>query len=181
MICCMILNFGAKFQKHIQEILVAPIPNIIILIGYVAGGVARGILVGIVVTIVALFFTKLNLYSLSITIAIVLLTSIAFSLAGFINGVFAEKFDDIAIIPTFVLMPLIYLGGVFYSIDMLPEFWQKISILNPILYMVNAFRYGMLGESDISITHAFTILFVFILILFLISLYLLNRGTRIKN
>ena len=173
--------FGAKFQKHIEEILVAPIPNIIILIGYVAGGVARGILVGIVVTIVALFFTKLNLYSLSITIAIVLLTSIAFSLAGFINGVFAEKFDDIAIIPTFVLMPLIYLGGVFYSIDMLPEFWQKISILNPILYMVNAFRYGMLGESDISITHAFTILFVFILILFLISLYLLNRGTSIKN
>ena len=173
--------FGAKFQKHIEEILVAPIPNIIILIGYVAGCVARGILVGIVVTIVALFFTKLNLYSLSITIAIVLLTSIAFSLAGFINGVFAEKFDDIAIIPTFVLMPLIYLGGVFYSIDMLPEFWQKISILNPILYMVNAFRYGMLGESDISITYAFTILFVFILILFLISLYLLNRGTRIKN
>ncbi|MAS83568.1 MAG: ABC transporter permease [Legionellales bacterium] len=173
--------FGAKFQKHIEEILVAPIPNIIILIGYVAGGVARGILVGIVVTIVALFFTKLNLYSLSITIAIVLLTSIAFSLAGFINGVFAEKFDDIAIIPTFVLMPLIYLGGVFYSIDMLPEFWQKISILNPILYMVNAFRYGMLGESDISITYAFTILFVFILILFLISLYLLNRGTSIKN
>ena len=173
--------FGAKFQKHIEEILVAPIPNIIILIGYVAGGVARGILVGVVVTIVALFFTKLNLYSLSITIAIVLLTSIAFSLAGFINGVFAEKFDDIAIIPTFVLMPLIYLGGVFYSIDMLPEFWQKISILNPILYMVNAFRYGMLGESDISITHAFTILFVFILILFLISLYLLNRGTSIKN
>ena len=171
----------SQFQKHIEEILVAPIPNIIILIGYVAGGVARGILVGIVVTIVALFFTKLNLYSLSITIAIVLLTSIAFSLAGFINGVFAEKFDDIAIIPTFVLMPLIYLGGVFYSIDMLPEFWQKISILNPILYMVNAFRYGMLGESDISITYAFTILFVFILILFLISLYLLNRGTSIKN
>ena len=173
--------FGAKFQKHIEEMLVAPIPNIIILIGFVTGGVARGILVGIVVTIVALFFTKLNLHSLSITIAIVLLTSITFSLGGLINAIYAEKFDDIAIIPTFVLAPLIYLGGVFYSIDMLPEFWQKISSLNPILYMVNAFRYGVLGESDINIYHAFIILTFFILILFFISLYLLNKGTRIKN
>ena len=173
--------FGAKFQKHIEEILVAPIPNIIILIGFVAGGVARGICVGIVVTFVALFFTKLSMHSLGITIAIVLLTSIAFSLGGLINAIFAEKFDDIAIIPNFVLAPLIYLGGVFYSIDMLPEFWQKVSGLNPILYMVNAFRYGILGESDINITHAFTILIIFILILFYISLYLLNKGTRIKN
>ena len=173
--------FGAKFQKHIEEMLVAPIPNIVILIGFVTGGVARGILVGIVVTIVALFFTKLNLHSLSITIAIVLLTSITFSLGGLINAIYAEKFDDIAIIPTFVLAPLIYLGGVFYSIDMLPEFWQKISSLNPILYMVNAFRYGVLGESDINIYHAFIILTFFILILFFISLYLLNKGTRIKN
>ena len=173
--------FGAKFQKHIEEMLVAPIPNIVILIGFVTGGVARGILVGIVVTIVALFFTKLNLHNLSITIAIVLLTSITFSLGGLINAIYAEKFDDIAIIPTFVLAPLIYLGGVFYSIDMLPEFWQKISSLNPILYMVNAFRYGVLGESDINIYHAFIILTFFILILFFISLYLLNKGTRIKN
>ena len=173
--------FGAKFQKHIEEMLVAPIPNIVILIGFVTGGVARGILVGIVVTIVALFFTKLNLHNLSITIAIVLLTSITFSLGGLINAIYAEKFDDIAIIPTFVLAPLIYLGGVFYSIDMLPEFWQKISSLNPILYMVNAYRYGVLGESDINIYHAFIILTFFILILFFISLYLLNKGTRIKN
>ena len=173
--------FGAKFQKHIEEMLVAPIPNIVILIGFVTGGVARGILVGIVVTMVALFFTKLNIHSLSITIAIVLLTSITFSLGGLINAIYAEKFDDIAIIPTFVLAPLIYLGGVFYSIDMLPEFWQKISSLNPILYMVNAFRYGVLGESDINIYHAFTMLTFFILILFFISLHLLNKGTRIKN
>ena len=173
--------FGAKFQKHIEEMLVAPIPNIVILIGFVTGGVARGILVGIVVTIVALFFTKLNLHNLSITIAIVLLTSITFSLGGLINAIYAEKFDDIAIIPTFVLAPLIYLGGVFYSIDMLPEFWQKISSLNPILYMVNAFRYGVLGESDINIYHAFTMLTFFRLILFFISLHLLNKGTRIKN
>ena len=173
--------FGAKFQKHIEEMLVAPIPNIIILIGFVTGGVARGICVGIVVTLVALFFTKLSLHSLGITIAVVLLTSIAFSLGGFINAIFAEKFDDIAIVPNFILAPLIYLGGVFYSIDMLPEFWQRISGLNPILYMVNAFRYGILGESDINIINAFTILIIFILVLFSISLHLLNKGTGIKN
>ncbi len=173
--------FGAKFQKHIEEMLVAPIPNIIILMGFIVGGVARGICVGIVVTFVALFFTKLSVHSWGVTIAVALLTSIAFSLGGLINGIFAEKFDDIAIIPNFVLAPLIYLGGVFYSISMLPEFWQRISGLNPILYMVNAFRYGILGESDINIINAFTILIVFILILFFISLHLLNKGTGIKN
>ena len=173
--------FGAKFQKHIEEMLVAPIPNIIILMGFVVGGVARGICVGVVVTLVALFFTKLSVHNWGITIAVVLLTSIAFSLGGMINAIFAEKFDDIAIIPNFVLAPLIYLGGVFYSINMLPEFWQRISEFNPILYMVNAFRYGILGESDISIINAFTILIIFILVLFSISLHLLNKGTGIKN
>ena len=173
--------FGAKFQKHIEEMLVAPIPNIIILMGFVVGGVARGIFVGVVVTLVALFFTKLSVHNWGITIAVVLLTSIAFSLGGMINAIFAENFDDIAIIPNFVLAPLIYLGGVFYSINMLPEFWQRISEFNPILYMVNAFRYGILGESDISIINAFTILIIFILVLFSISLHLLNKGTGIKN
>ena len=173
--------FGAKFQKHIEEMLVAPIPNIIILMGFVVGGVARGICVGVVVTLVALFFTKLSVHNWGITIAVVLLTSIAFSLGGMINAIFAEEFDDIAIIPNFVLAPLIYLGGVFYSINMLPEFWQRISEFNPILYMVNAFRYGILGESDISIINAFTILIIFILVLFSISLHLLNKGTGIKN
>ncbi len=173
--------FGAKFQKHIEEMLVAPIPNIVILMGFVVGGIARGVCVGVVVTLVALFFTKLSVHSWGVTIAVVLLTSIAFSLGGLINAIFAEKFDDIAIIPNFVLAPLIYLGGVFYSISMLPEFWQRISEFNPILYMVNAFRYGILGESDINIINAFTILFVFILILFSISLHLLNKGTGIKN
>ena len=173
--------FGAKFQKHIEEMLVAPIPNIIILMGFVVGGVARGICVGVVVTLVALFFTKLSVHNWGITIAVVLLTSIAFSLGGMINAIFAENFDDIAIIPNFVLAPLIYLGGVFYSINMLPEFWQRISEFNPILYMVNAFRYGILGESDISIINAFTILIIFILVLFSISLHLLNKGTGIKN
>lgn len=173
--------FGAKFQRHIEEMLVAPIPNFIILIGFITGGVARGFLVGAVVTIVALCFTKLNIHSFIITIAVVLMTAIVFSLGGLINAIFAKKFDDISIIPTFVLTPLIYLGGVFYSIDMLPEFWQRVSVFNPILYMVNTFRYGMLGESDISITHAFLILSVFIAILFAFSLHLLNKGIGIKS
>lgn len=173
--------FGAKFQRHIEEMLVAPIPNFIILAGFITGGVVRGFMVGAVVTVVALFFTDLKLYSFSITIAVVFMTSIVFSLGGMINAIFAKKFDDISIIPTFVLTPLIYLGGVFYSIDMLPEFWQRVSAFNPILYMVNAFRYGMLGESDINITNAFIILGVFTATLFAVSLHLLNKGTGIKT
>lgn len=173
--------FGAKFQRHIEEMLVAPVPNFIILAGYITGGVVRGLLVGAVVTIVALFFTELKLHSFSITLAVVLITSVVFSLAGFINAIFAKKFDDISIIPTFVLTPLIYLGGVFYSIDLLPEFWQKVSTFNPILYMVNAFRYGMLGESDISITHAFIMLIIFTVTLFIVSMQLLNKGVGIKT
>ncbi len=173
--------FGAKFQHHIEEMLVAPIPNFIILAGFVTGGVARGLLVGAVVTLVAFCFTKLNIYSFGITIAVVFMTSIVFSLAGLINAIFAKKFDDITIIPAFVLTPLIYLGGVFYSIDLLPQFWQTVSALNPILYMVNAFRYGMLGESDINIISAFLILLLFTAVLFTFSLHLLNKGVGIKH
>jgi len=173
--------FGAKFQHHIEEMLVAPIPNIVILTGFITGGVVRGFMVCAVVTIVALFFTAFNIHSFTITIAVVFMTSVVFSLGGLINAIFAKKFDDISIIPAFVLTPLIYLGGVFYSIDMLPAFWQKVSTLNPILYMVNAFRYGMLGESDISIVNAFIMLTIFTVALFTISLHLLNKGVGIKT
>ncbi|MEE9575704.1 MAG: ABC transporter permease [Gammaproteobacteria bacterium] len=173
--------FGAKFQRHIEEMLVAPIPNIVILCGYITGGVARGMMVGFVVTLVALFFTELHIEHPVIVIIVVLLTSILFSLAGLINGIFAKKFDDITIIPTFVLTPLIYLGGVFYSINLLPDFWQMISKSNPILYMVNAFRYGMLGVSDINIQTAFIIIIIFTTLLFSLCLYLLNRGIGIKS
>ena len=173
--------FGAKYQGHIEEMLVAPVPNFIILAGYVTGGVIRGLLVGFIVTLVALFFTELHVYNYFIVIAVVLLTAILFSLGGMVNAIFATKFDDIAIVPTFVLTPLIYLGGIFYSIDMLPAFWQGISKLNPILYMVNAFRYGILGVSDIEIIHAFSIILIFIIALFSYSLYLLNKGTGIKT
>lgn len=173
--------FGAKFGRHIEEMLVSPMANATIVIGHVAGGVLRGLLVGALVTIIALFFTDLRVEHPLITISIVLLSSIVFALAGFINAVFARKFDDISIIPTFVLTPLTYLGGVFYSISMLPEFWQKVSLANPILYMVNAFRYGILGKSDIGIGAAYGILIFFSALLFIICLQLMRRGVGIRE
>lgn len=173
--------FSAKFQKHIEEMLIAPIPNIVILLGFVAGGVVRGLLVGLIVTFIALFFTDLSIYNLPIVCLVVLMTSILFALGGFINAIFANRFDDISIIPTFILTPLIYLGGVFYTISLLPEVWQTISLLNPILYMVNTFRYGMLGVSDIAIVDAFIIISLFIVVLTTVALYLLNKGVGIKT
>jgi ABC-2 type transport system permease protein len=173
--------FGVKFQRSIEELLVSPTPNYIILLGYVIGGVCRGLLVGFIVTLVSLFFTDLSIYSLPITIAIVFMTSIVFALAGFLNAVFARTFDDISIVPTFVLTPLTYLGGVFYSISLLPPFWQAVSQLNPILYMVNAFRYGILGISDINIAYAFMGVAVFVVLLSAICLQLLARGTRMRS
>jgi len=173
--------FGAKFGRHLEEMLISPMSNATIILGHVAGGVLRGVLVGLLVTIIALFFTKLEVQHPLITVSIVLLSSIVFALAGFINAVFARKFDDIAIVPTFVLTPLTYLGGVFYSISLLPDFWQKVSLANPILYMVNAFRYGILGTSDISIGVAYAILVVFVVLLFLVCFQLMNRGVGIRE
>ena len=173
--------FGAKFGRHVEEMLVAPMSYATIIVGHVAGGVMRGLLVGLLVTVIALFFTSLNVAHPLIMISIVLLSSIVFSLAGFINAVFARKFDDISIVPTFVLTPLTYLGGVFYSISMLPEFWQTVSKANPILYMVNAFRYGILGTSDISIGHAYSILIVFVIVLFTACMILMKRGVGIRE
>ena len=173
--------FGAKFGRHLEEMLIAPMSNATIIIGHVAGGVLRGVLVGLLVTIIALFFTKLEVRHPFITISIVLLSSTVFALAGFINAVFARKFDDIAIVPTFILTPLTYLGGVFYSISLLPEFWQKVSLANPILYMVNAFRYGILGVSDIGIARAYGILLVFVVVLFLACQQLMRRGIGIRE
>lgn len=173
--------YMSKFAHFIEEMLVSPMPNYLILIGYLAGGVARGLVVGAVVTVVALFFTPLQVYNAWVLIAVVLLTAILFSLGGFINAIFAKTFDDISIIPTFVLTPLTYLGGIFYSIDMLPEFWQKVSLINPILYMINAMRYGMLGVSDIEIGKAFAIIVLFVVSLFAYALYLLRRGVDIRN
>ena len=173
--------FGAKFGRHVEEMLISPMSNATVIIGHVAGGVMRGLLVGMLVTVVALFFTKLDVAHPFITLSIVILSSTVFALAGFINAVFAKKFDDISIVPTFVLTPLTYLGGVFYSISLLPEFWQKISLANPVIYMVNAFRYGILGVSDISIVYAYLIVAIFVLGLFTASMMLLNRGVGIRE
>ena len=173
--------FGAKFGRHVEEMLVSPMSNATIILGHIAGGVLRGLLVGLLVTVIALFFTKLELRHPLITVSIVLLSSVVFSLAGFINAVFAKKFDDISIVPTFVLTPLTYLGGVFYSISLLPEFWQKVSLANPILYMVNAFRYGILGTSDIGIGKAYALLVFFTALLFTVCMMLMNRGIGIRE
>jgi ABC-2 type transport system permease protein len=173
--------FGAKFGRHLEEMLISPMSNVTIIVGHVAGGVVRGLLVGGLVTVVALVFTRLHIEHPLITFSIVLLSSVVFSLAGFINAVFARKFDDISIVPTFILTPLTYLGGVFYSISLLPEFWQNVSLANPILYMVNAFRFGILGTSDISIIYAYVIIVLFVAGLFTVSLVLMNRGVGIRS
>ena len=173
--------YGSKFQRHIEEIIISPTPNYIILLGYICGGVARGLTVGIAVTVVSLIFHPLNIHSLWVMFSMIIMTAILFSLAGLINGVYAKSFDDISIVPTFVLTPLTYLGGIFYSINMLPEFWQNMSRANPILYMVNAFRYGFLGISDISLTISYVIIIAFIITLYLFSLHLLKQGHGIRT
>jgi len=173
--------YSAKFQSHIEELIVAPIPNYLIIAGYVAGGTARGLCVGFIVTIVSLFFTQLPIEHLFITVSMVFLSAILFALGGFINAIYARSFDEIAIIPTFILTPLTYLGGVFYSISLLPDFWQNVSLLNPILYMVNAFRFGMLGVSDIPVSIAFSIIVICIVALTAFALRLLNKGTGLRN
>ena len=173
--------YGSKFQRNIEEMLISPTPNYIILLGFIAGGVARGMIVGGVVTLVALFFTELSIQNYFLTTIIVLLTAILFSLAGFINGIYAKSFDDISIVPTFVLTPLTYLGGIFYTIKMLPDFWQTVSLVNPILYMVNAFRYGILGVSDIDLSVGLTIIVAFVVALFSWSMILLNKGVGIRT
>jgi ABC-2 type transport system permease protein len=172
--------FGMKFQGSIEEILVSPVPNWVVLTGYVMGGVGRGLAVGFIVTLLSLGFTNLHIEHVGVTISVILLTAILFSLGGFINAIYATKFDDISIVPTFILTPLTYLGGVFYSISLLPEFWQTVSKFNPILYMVNTFRYGILGVSDINIAFAYSMIIGFIVVLFSFSLYLLNKGQGIR-
>ena len=174
--------YSVKFQKSIEELLISPMPNWTILLGFIIGGVCRGVLVGIIVFIVSLFFyPDFQIASPLLTVSVLLLTSILFSLMGFINAIFADSFDDISVIPTFVLTPLIYLGGVFYSINMLSPTLQSISKANPMLYVVNTFREGMLGVSDVSVAFSLGMIFVFICILTVSCLYLLNKGTGIRE
>ncbi|OOG53892.1 ABC transporter permease [Rhodanobacter sp. B05] len=173
--------YGAKFQRSVEEMLVSPMANWAILSGYVIGAVARGLVVGALVLLVALFFTSLHVAHPFIALAAVTFGAVIFALAGFINAVFASKFDDIALVPTFVITPLTYLGGVFYSIKMLGEPWQALSRINPILYMVNAFRYGILGISDVSVGWAFVVMLVFIAALAVAAIQLLRRGVGLRS
>ena len=173
--------YGTKFQGNIEELLVSPTAEVTILLGYLAGGVLRGLAVGGIVTLLALFFTDLSVESWPITISMVLMTAVVFSIAGFLNAMYANSFDDISIIPTFVLTPMIYLGGVFYSVDLLPDFWAKVSLANPILYMVNGFRYGILGVSDVSLGVSYFMLTLFMLGGFGFAMYLLTRGEKLRS
>jgi ABC-2 type transport system permease protein len=174
--------FSAKFQRNVEELLISPVPTWVIIMGFVGGGVARAILIGLIVTTVSLFFVDVQIHNALVIIVTLLLTATLFATAGLINGVFAKTFDDISLIPTFVLTPLTYLGGVFYSLSLLPEFWQWVSKINPIVYMVNGFRYGFLGyDGGIHYMYSVALLVVFNLVLFAVAYRLISRGTGIRS
>lgn len=173
--------FSNKFQKSIEELMVAPVPNWVIMMGFVLGGVARGLACGLIVTLLSLWFVELQVHNLFVTITVILLTAVVFSTAGLINAIYATKFDDVTIVPTFILTPLTYLGGVFYSVSLLPEFWQWVSKLNPILYMVNTFRFGIIGYSDIPVLAAYGMLLLFMGLLMSWALYLLHVGRGLRS
>jgi len=173
--------FGSKFGRYVEELLVSPLPSGVILLGYVSGGVMRAMMVGVLVMLVSLFFTQVAVAHVWITLLVALLTAVVFSLAGFINAVYAKKFDDVSIVPTFVLTPLTYLGGVFYSVSLLPPFWEKVSHLNPILYMVSAFRYGILGVSDVNLWVALSVMFAACVVLASFCIYLLEKGVGLRS
>lgn len=173
--------FGAKFGRHIEEMLVSPMPNWVILGGYVAGAVLRGLMVGAIVLVIAMFFTKVRVPHPLVTLSTVLLGATIFSLAGFINAALARKFDDIAIVPTFILTPLTYLGGVFYSIKLLPGWAEAATHANPIFYMVNAFRYGLLGQSDVPLWVAYALMLGFVVALAAVGLWLLKKGAGLRS
>ena len=173
--------FGAKFGRHVEELLVSPMPPWVILGGYVAGAVLRGLMVGVIVLCIAMFFTKVRLPHPLVTLSTVLLGATIFSLAGFVNAVYAKKFDDVAIVPIFILTPLTYLGGVFYSVKLLPGWAETLTHANPIFYMVNAFRYGLLGSSDVSLGVAYALMLAFTVVLAALSLWLLRRGTGLRS
>ncbi len=174
--------FGSKFQKNIEEIMVAPVPPSAIIIGYISGGIVRGFLVGSVVLLVSLaFVTKLQIYNIAVLLTFALLAATLFSLGGFLNAIFSRRFDDVTIVPSFILTPLTYLGGVFYSIDLLSSPWKEISLFNPILYLVDAFRYGFIGYSDIPIQYAFFIVLISTILLYILSYILIKKGYRMRT
>lgn len=172
--------FSAKFQRNVEEMLVAPVPTWVIIMGFVGGGVARGLIIGVIVTCVSMLFVDVQIHNFFVIVVTLVLTSILFSTAGLINGIYAKSFDDISIIPTFVLTPLTYLGGVFYSLSLLPEIWQIVSKINPIVYMVNGFRYGFLGYSDVNHWVSIGLLIIFNMVVLRVAYYLLKKGVGIR-
>ncbi|WP_158379364.1 ABC transporter permease [Candidatus Williamhamiltonella defendens] len=173
--------FNAKFQRNIEELLVAPVPTHIIIIGYMGGGMARGICVGMLVSIVSSFFVPFQVHSWPMVLLTLLLTSVLFSLAGLLNALFAKSFDDISMIPTFILTPLTYLGGVFYSLTLLPSFWQSISKVNPIVYMISGFRYGFLGFTEVPLSITIWVITTFIVVFYLLVWYLIEKGFGLRT
>lgn len=173
--------FSTKFHKNIEEQLVSPMPDALIILGYVTGGVLRGLVVGLIVAVVAMFFTRIHVEHAFLTLIVSVLTAVVFSFAGFLNGLYAKSFDDVSIVPTFVLGPLTYLGGIFYSISMLSPTWQLIAQFNPLLYVINGFRYAMLGFSDVPFLFTVTLLFITGFVLFFISLYLMKNSTGVRS
>jgi ABC-2 type transport system permease protein len=173
--------FSVRFQRSVEELLISPMTNSLLLLGYVLGGVLRGVIVAFLVFLVSCYFLSVELIHLPLTLLVVFLVSSVFSLAGFTNGMLARNFDDVMLVPTFVLTPLTYLGGVFYSMDMLPSFWQKISLLNPIFYMVNALRYAMLGQAEVGMRLAISIILIMLMVLILVNMVLLNKGVGLRE
>lgn len=173
--------FGSKFQRNIEEMIISPMSTFTILLGFISGGVFRGLIIGSLVTIVGLAFTNIAIFNLIVVIAVVCSTSVLFALGGVLNALYAKTFDDISIIPTFIITPLTYLGGVFYSIDLLPPFFRTLSLFNPILYIINTFRYGFIGVSDINVMYSLGVIALFIVIFFYSAYTLLDKGIGIKE
>ncbi len=173
--------FGAKFQRSIEEMLISPLNNSTIVLGFMAGGVLRGVMVGGLVMLVSTLFTPLRIFNLPLILLTMLFTATLFSLGGFINAIYAKNFDQVSIVPTFVLTPLTYLGGVFYTISILPPVWQALSRLNPVLYLVNIFRYGFLGVSDVPVSTAFLFLIVLTFGMWVFCLWIMRRGVGLRS
>jgi ABC-2 type transport system permease protein len=169
------------FSRNIDEVLVSPTPPSVIIAGFIGSGVIRGMLVGSLVMIVSLFFSLPSVVHPFVVILFLFLSSLVFALGGLINGIYAKSFDGISIVPTFVLTPLVYLGGVFYSIHSLPQLWQTVSLFNPVFYIINGFRYGFLGTSDVSLTTCFFVLLALMLALLSANIYFLKKGLGLKQ
>ena len=169
------------FSRNIDEILVSPTPPSVIIAGFIASGVVRGMLVGGLVLIVSLFFALPSVAHPLVVLLFLFLSSLIFALGGLINGIYAKSFDGISIVPTFVLTPLVYLGGVFYSIHSLPPLWQTVSLWNPIFYIINGFRYGFLGTSDVSLLTCVFVLLALMLALLGANVYFLRKGLGLKQ